>query len=67
MLVWVYVLSSVLCWVAAIIMMARFNSAGADFAQSYLLITMLAAILGGVDPYGGFGKILGLLASLAIL
>jgi len=66
-LLWVYVLSSLLCWVAAIVMMARFNSAGADFAQSYLLITMLAAILGGVDPYGGFGRIAGLLASLAIL
>jgi simple sugar transport system permease protein len=63
----VYVLSSVLCWLAAIIMMARFNSAGADIAQSYLLITILAAILGGIDPYGGFGRIAGLLLSLAIL
>jgi hypothetical protein len=39
------------------IMMARFNSAGADIAQSYLLITILAAILGGIDPYGGFGGV----------
>jgi simple sugar transport system permease protein len=63
----VYVLSSLLCWLAAIIMMARFNSAGANIAQSYLLITILAAILGGVDPYGGFGRIDGLILSLAIL
>lgn len=63
----VYVISSLLCWLAAIIMMARFNSAGADIAQSYLLITVLAAILGGVDPYGGFGRIVGLFIALWIL
>lgn len=65
--IWVYVLSSLLCWLAAIVMMARFNSAGADIAQSYLLITILAAILGGIDPYGGFGRITGLLTALLIL
>ena len=65
--VWVYLISSVLCWLAAVIMMARFNSAGADIAQSYLLITILAAILGGVDPYGGFGKVGGLFVALSIL
>jgi simple sugar transport system permease protein len=66
-LILVYVLSSVLCWMAAVVMMARFNSAGADFAQSYLLVTVLAAILGGVDPYGGFGRISGLFLALMIL
>lgn len=66
-LISVYVLSSVLCWMAGVVMMARFNSAGADFAQSYLLITVLAAILGGIDPYGGFGRISGLFLSLLIL
>ena len=66
-LISVYLLSSVLCWLAAVVMMARFNSAGADIAQSYLLITILAAILGGVDPYGGFGRIAGLFVALFIL
>jgi simple sugar transport system permease protein len=65
--VWVYLISSILCWLAAVIMMARFNSAGADIAQSYLLITVLAAILGGVDPYGGFGRITGLFIALWML
>ena len=65
--VWVYLISSILCWLAAVIMMARFNSAGADIAQSYLLITVLAAILGGVDPYGGFGRIAGLFVALWML
>lgn len=65
--IWVYVLSGVLCWIAAVLMMSRFNAAGADIAQSYLLITILAAILGGIDPYGGFGRIAGLFAALCIL
>jgi simple sugar transport system permease protein len=67
MLVGVYVVSSVLCWVAATVMMARFNSARAGYAESYLLITILAAVLGGVDPNGGFGKVLGLVLSLVLL
>ena len=66
-LVGVYLVSSVLCWVAACLMLARFNSASADYAQSYLLITILAAVLGGVDPFGGFGKVAGLMLSLAVL
>ncbi|TGR23210.1 ABC transporter permease [Mesorhizobium sp. M00.F.Ca.ET.149.01.1.1] len=66
-LISVYLLSSVLCWLAAVVMMARFNAAGADIAQSYLLITVLAAILGGIDPYGGFGRIAGLFLALITL
>jgi simple sugar transport system permease protein len=65
--IWVYVLSSLLCFLASVVMMARFNSAGADIAGSYLLITILAAILGGIDPYGGFGRIGGLFVALWIL
>lgn len=63
----VYLISSVLCWVAALIMMARFNSARAGYAESYLLITILAAVLGGVDPSGGFGRVGGLVLSLLLL
>jgi simple sugar transport system permease protein len=66
-LVGVYVLSSLLCWVAALVMMARFNSASAGYAESYLLVTILAAVLGGVDPFGGFGRVLGLFLSLVLL
>lgn len=66
-LVGVYVVSSLLCWVAALLMMARFNSASAGYAESYLLITILTAVLGGVDPFGGFGRVLGLFLSLVLL
>jgi simple sugar transport system permease protein len=66
-LIGIYTASSVLCWCAAILMMARFNSASAGYAASYLLITVLAAILGGVDPNGGFGKVSGLFIALLVL
>lgn len=66
-LIGVYTLSSVLCFLAACLMMSRFNSASAGYAQSYLLITILAAVLGGVDPFGGFGRIAGLVLALLVL
>ncbi len=63
----VYLISSLLAAVAGLVMMARFNSANASYAESYLLVTILAAVLGGVNPAGGFGKITGLILSLVIL
>jgi len=63
----VYVLSSLLAFLAALVMMARFNSANAAYGESYLLVTILAAVLGGVDPFGGFGKVGGLMMALILL
>ena len=63
----IYAFSGLLCGVAAIIMISRFNSAKAGYASSYLLVTILAAVLGGVDPFGGFGKMTGLVLALLIL
>lgn len=66
-LIGVYTLSSLLCFVAALVSLVTFNSASSDYAQSYLLVTILAAVLGGVDPFGGFGTVFGLMLALAIL
>jgi simple sugar transport system permease protein len=66
-LVGIYTFSSVLCFAAACLMLARFNSASAGYAQSYLLVTILAAVMGGVDPFGGFGRISGLMLALVVL
>lgn len=66
-LVRAYVLSTLLTGFAAIIMLARFNSANARQGSSLLLQTVLICMLGGVDPNGGFGKIPGLLMALLIL
>lgn len=63
----IYLVSSLLAAVAAIVMMSRFNSANASYSESYLLVTILAAVLGGTDPFGGFGRVGGLVLSLIIL
>lgn len=66
-LVGTYTVSSLTCFVAALVSLAVFNSASADYAQSYLLVTILAAVLGGIDPFGGFGTVGGLMLALAVL
>ena len=66
-LVTVYVGSALLAAVGGAVMMARFNSANAAYGESYLLITILAAVLGGVSPSGGFGRVGGLVIALVIL
>jgi ribose/xylose/arabinose/galactoside ABC-type transport system permease subunit len=63
----VYLISSLLAAVAAVVMMARFNSANASYGESYLLVTILAAVLGGINPMGGFGKVSGLVLALIML
>jgi len=63
----VYVLSGAICWLGGLIMLARFNSANATYGQSYLLVTILAAVLGGVHPNGGSGTVRGLVLALVVL
>jgi ribose/xylose/arabinose/galactoside ABC-type transport system permease subunit len=63
----IYAMSGLLAGLAGFIMLARFNSANAAYGESYLLVTILAAVLGGVDPAGGFGRVSGVMLALAIL
>lgn len=63
----VYTISGAICAVAGIIMLARFNSVRVGHGESYLLITVLACFLGGVDPFGGFGRALPVVLALIIL
>ncbi len=63
----VYLISGLLTSVAAMIMISRFNSAKADYGESYLLLTILASVLGGVNAAGGFGRVSGLVVALIIL
>lgn len=63
----VYTLSGLMCAIAGIVMMARFNSVRVGHGEAYLLITVLACFLGGVDPFGGFGRVASVLLALVIL
>lgn len=62
-----YMYSGILASVAGLIMMARTNSARADFGSSYTLLTVLIAVLGGVNPNGGFGTVGGVTVAVLIL
>lgn len=61
----VYALCGLLSAVAGLVVMSRANSAKADYGSSYLLLAVLIAVLGGVNPYGGHGRIIGVV--LAVL
>lgn len=66
-LIWVYIISSILCIFAAILMMSKLNSAKASYGDSYLLISILASVLGGINPDGGKGKLVGIMLALVLL
>jgi simple sugar transport system permease protein len=60
-----YVLSGLFASSAGLVIMSRANSAKADYGSSYLLLSILICVLGGINPYGGFGRVAGLV--LAVL
>jgi simple sugar transport system permease protein len=62
-----YMISGLLSSAAGLIMMARANSAKADYGAAYTLQCVLIAVLGGVDPNGGFGTIRGITLAVLIL
>ncbi len=67
MLIKTYMLSGLLAALTGILMIARTNSAKADYGSSYLLQAVLVAILGGVNPNGGFGTVSGVVIAVLAL
>lgn len=63
----VYALSGVMCAIVGILMLTRFNSVRVGHGEALLLVTVLACFLGGVDPFGGFGKVVPVVIALVIL
>ena len=66
-LVLIYTLSGVMCAIAGILMLARFNSVRVGHGEALLLVTVLACFLGGVDPFGGFGRVAPVVVALVAL
>jgi simple sugar transport system permease protein len=62
-----YVLSSAFAALTAFVMMGQLNSVKANYAESYLLVSVLACFLGGVDPAGGAGSLSGMMLAVVIL
>ena len=58
-LVRTYLATAAIASVTGILMVSRANSAKAGYGSSYLLQSILVAVLGGVSPSGGSGRVLG--------
>jgi simple sugar transport system permease protein len=62
-----YMITGLLAGVSSVIMISRVNSMRPGYGYAYLLQAILVVILGGVDPYGGFGSVLGVVMGIFIL
>lgn len=62
-----YMLSGLLAAASGFVVLSRTNSAKADYGSSYTLQAILIAVLGGVNPSGGFGTVLGLVLAILTL
>ncbi|MEJ6393515.1 ABC transporter permease [Gymnodinialimonas sp. 2305UL16-5] len=63
----IYTISGIICAAAGILMAARFNSVRVGHGEALLLVTVLACFLGGLDPFGGFGRVIPVVLALMIL
>ncbi|MED0702373.1 ABC transporter permease [Aeribacillus composti] len=62
----VYLYSALLAAIASIIMTSRYNTVKVDLGSSYLLQSVAAAVLGGTEIQGGYGKVIGTLYAVMI-
>lgn len=65
MLIYSYALTGMMAAMAGILLSARTNAAKSDYGASYLLQAVLIAVLGGTNPAGGRGNVLGV--ALAVI
>ncbi|AXC48999.1 ABC transporter permease [Paracoccus suum] len=67
MLIYSYALTGMLAASAGILLSARTNAAKSDYGASYLLQAVLIAVLGGTNPAGGRGSVLGVALAVVSL
>ena len=63
----VFILSGIFAALAGFIMLARMNSARADFGESYSTQALLIVILAGTNPAGGYAKISNMLLAIVTM
>lgn len=62
-----YAMSGLLAAIAGIVIVTRTSSASPTYGQSYILITVVIAVLGGTDLAGGFGSVAGVTLAAVLL
>jgi len=64
---WLYGFSGLVCGIAAILLVARNNTAKADMASGLELDAITAVVLGGASIHGGKGRVTGLVLGLILI
>ena len=67
MLIKTYALSGMLAALAGMVILARNNSANADYGSNYIMQTILVSVMAGFNPNGGKGRITGLVLGVITL
>ena len=67
LLIRIYAIAGFIAALAGLVVLARVNSANADYGSSYLLLVILINILAGVSPAGGFGTVTGVVLAVICL
>ena len=62
-----YVISGLLCGLAGVLWISRFESAQTNTAQGFELQTVAASVVGGVNIFGGSGSVLGVVLGAFLL
>ena len=62
-----YILSGLFAGVAGMVMLGNYNSARADYGAVYTLQSIMVVILGGVSPFGGKGRISGVVLAIILV
>jgi rhamnose transport system permease protein len=62
-----FAIAGAICGLASLVYVGQYQSARADNASEMLLFIVTAVVLGGVDIFGGRGRIIGVLLALLLL
>lgn len=62
-----YMISGIMGSIGGILISSHYNSAKSDYGKSFTLLTLLIVVLGGTDPNGGKGNVLGVTLAIIVL
>lgn len=62
-----YMTGGILGAVSGVLISSHYNSAKSDYGSSYTLLTLLIVVLGGTDPDGGKGNVVGIAFAVILL
>jgi simple sugar transport system permease protein len=62
-----YMTGGILGAISGVLISSHYNSAKSDYGSSYTLLTLLIVVLGGTDPDGGKGNVLGIAFAVILL